>query len=457
MERALKERLFYIPAGDGWVPRPTHERGYVLSTLSESILALKNFSRKTHPLDRLEYSLSFGGQKQKRYLKASESLGRTGILRKHAILKFFMKFEAYNLHVKGNPSPRGINPPSDEYLVELGRYIKPIEKLIYKALRELFGFIVVLKGFNQQQRGRIISDYWKEFDDPIGIAADASKFEQSVSAECIEVERLVYSAYYSDNVVSKLMGWQKSYRGKGSTTDGYLSFKIGGVRASGMPNTALGNCLLSCLMAHTIFRILAIKRYRFVCDGDDVHFIMERRDSERFRDYARTYYQRLGFRMKMEHTVDVLEHIDFCQSRPVKVNGTYLMVRNVINALSKDSLAKKPLDNRKVFLRWIAAVGEGGLSMTGGIPVMQEYYSSLIRSACGARPLVGDPVQSDYDRGPKMFREYESVSEETRYSFWLAFGIYPDDQRAIENYYRRFSLVFGVCEEELVDYPTLPW
>nr|QDH88043.1 MAG: RNA-dependent RNA polymerase [Riboviria sp.] len=142
MERALKERLFYIPAGDGWVPRPTHERGYVLSTLSESILALKNFSRKTHPLDRLEYSLSFGGQKQKRYLKASESLGRTGILRKHAILKFFMKFEAYNLHVKGNPSPRGINPPSDEYLVELGRYIKPIEKLIYKALRELFGFIV---------------------------------------------------------------------------------------------------------------------------------------------------------------------------------------------------------------------------------------------------------------------------------------------------------------------------
>jgi len=457
MERALKERLFYIPAGDQWVPRPTHECGAVLSMLSRPMEALRKFARKTHPMDRLEYSLNYSGQKQVRYLKATESLNRTGILRKHGDLKFFMKFEAYNLTAKSNPSPRGINPPSDEYLVELGRYIKPIEKRIYKALRDLFGFTVVLKGYNNQTRGKIISEYWREFDNPAGLAADASKFEQSVSAECIEVEKLVYSQYYSDGVVEKLMGWQKQYKGKGSTTDGYLSFKIGGVRASGMPNTALGNCLLSCLMAHRLFQILAISKYRFVCDGDDVHFIMEQRDVDRFRDYAKSYYHDLGFRMKMEKTVNVLEHIDFCQSRPVKVNGTYMMVRNVINALSKDSLSKKPLDNRKIFERWVSAVGQGGLSMTGGIPIMQEFYMAYIRSSNGAAPLVGDPVQADYDRGPKMFRTYEPVAEETRYSFWLAFGIFPDHQRAIESYYREFSLEFGVNEEELVDYPKLPW
>ncbi len=456
MERALKERLFYIPSGDGWLDRPIHMPNHVLKTLQPFLEKMKSRAVYTHPWTREKYSMSYSGQKQRRYLKATERLYTHGVLRNDANLKFFMKFESFNFTKKQNPSPRGINPPDDKYLVELGRYIKPIEKLIYKAMKKLFGFEVVLKGHNQESRGRIISDYWKEFADPIGIAADASKFEQSVSGECIEFEKRVYNLYYRDKTLKKLMNWQKTYIGKGRTTDGWLSFKISDVRASGMPNTALGNCLISCAMAYCLFEQLGIK-YRFVCDGDDVHFIMERRDKDKFLELARGYYDKLGFRMKMEKFVDVLEHVDFCQSRPVFDGKKYIMVRNVRAALSKDSLSRKPLDNHKIFKMWLAAVGLGGIAMNGGIPIMQAYYELLLRSSDGSRPLVGDPTQSAYDyRGMGMNRVVSAIAAETRYSFWLAFNITPDEQRAIEQYYDCFELRFGERPDLLNRYPLLP-
>lgn len=464
MERAIKERLLFIPSGDGgWLNKPEHAPGAVLDKLISFIASMKPLSVYTHPWDRAAFAYSYVGQKQKRYLRAAEQLNQDGLLSKDCNLKFFMKFETFNLQTKPNPSPRGINPPDDKYLVEFGRYIKPIEKKVYAAVETLFGYNVIVKGLNQASRGSLIKESWDKFARPVCVMLDASKFEQSVSAECIEFESRIYQAYYpGDKLLKYMMERQKNYKGKARSADGNLSFVVSGVRASGMNNTALGNCLISSGFLFDIRKKLrAIDNtfeFRAHVDGDDVIAIMSECHVELFRRFSMPYYKEAGFRMKMEDTVNVLEHIDFCQSRPVFDGTDHIMVRNMKASLAKDAVSKKPLDSERIFRKWSAAVGMGGISSTGGFPVHQSYYECILRASKGARPLENDPVQRGmYRKTQGMTRVRRDVKPEARCSYWLAFGIEPDAQIAIEEYYNSWEIEYSVSEGQQLRYPTLPW
>lgn len=464
MERALKERLFYIPDGSGgWLNKPTHDEGVIMDKMRPFLEAMKPLSAYTHPWTREEFSLSYTGQKQNRYLRASEQLNRDGLRPRDCDLKFFMKFETFNNMTKPDPSPRGINPPDDKYLVEFGRYIKPIEKLVYKNVASLFGYDVIVKGMNQQDRGALIYQSWTSFHDPVAVMLDASKFEQSVSTECIDFESLLYSEYYKgDKLFKYMMRKQRKYRGKARSTDGSLSFKVEGVRASGMNNTALGNCVISAGFLFDIRRELRENDktfdFRAHVDGDDVVVIMSKRHCERFRSFAKPYYLEASFRMKMESTVDVIEHIDFCQSRPVFDGDNYVMIRNMKASLAKDAVSKKPLTSGKIFQKWGAAVGQGGMSCTGGIPVHQAYYNCILRSSKGSKPLLNDPLQrSARYKTMGMTRAYAKVTPEARCSYWLAFGITPDAQECVEKELDCYNIEFGVPTQHLIKHLVLPW
>lgn len=459
MERALKERLFYIPDGiGGWINRPSHAPGVILDKMSPFLAEMATRAAYTHPWTRMQFANSYEGQKQRRYANAACRLDEEELLGIDCELKFFMKFETFNLATKPDPSPRGINPPSDKYLVEFGRYIKPVEKIIYGNVKNLFGYDVVVKGLNQSARGRLINESWMRYSDPVCIAMDASKFEQSVSSECIEFEARLYSEYYKgDKLFRYMINKQKSYTGRARSQDGYLKFKIADVRASGMNNTALGNCVISAGFLYDIGLKTNID-FRGHVDGDDVIVIMERRDSARFVEFCRPYYQEACFRMKIEKEVDVIEHIDFCQSRPVFDGENYVMIRNVMASLCKDSVSKKPLDNDKIFRKWSAAVGAGGISCTGGIPIQQSFYSCILRAAKGAKALVNDPAQrSARYKTMDMKRTITKILPETRCSYWLAFGIEPDAQKSIESQFDHHEMVGIVDNRRFIENYVLPW
>lgn len=464
MERALKERLFYIPAvGGGWIPKPEHALGAVKDKMKPFVAAMKKISSYTHPWTREAFANSYAGQKRNRYLRAALQLNQDGLLAKDCDLKFFAKFETFNWLLKPDPSPRGINPPDDKYLVEFGRYIKPIEKDVYRAVKTLFGYEVIVKGLNQTQRGDLIQESWSQFDSPVAIMLDASKFEQSVSAECIDFEYDIYKQYYvGDKLFRYMMQRQRMYKGKARTNDGKLSFKIGGVRASGMNNTALGNCVISAGFLYDILmRIRTVHRnftFRAHVDGDDVVVIMSKRYAEYFREFVKPYYAEACFRMKIEKTVDIIEHIDFCQSRPVFDGERYVMIRNMKSSLAKDAVSKKPLDSEKIFLKWSAAVGMGGMSCTGGIPVHQSFYSCILRSSKGVKPLENDPLQRSMRyKTQGMTREFKTISPEARCSYWLAFGVEPDAQLTIERMLDDFTITHEIKEGLFVKHLTMPW
>lgn len=463
MERAIVERLFYIQENGIWTTPPVPVPQLFNKNLELFKKRLLKMSKRAHPLSHSDFAMCYHGPRRERYLKAATSLEELRVRRKDSYLKFFMKFETYDTIEKPNPSPRGINPRDDRYLCSLGAYLHPIEKKVYRNIARVFGYDVVMKGYNQQDRGRILSQYWSEVEDCVSISIDASRFEQSVGETALKFEHDVYKSFFKgDPLLAALLSWQIKNRGSASAPDGHLVYELIGRRMSGDKNTALGNCLLSSALGYSFMLSLGLEssRYRFFCDGDDAVLFVSRKHLEKVKENLVPWFRGMGFRMKVEKTAIMLEQVDFCQSRPVWFPDGYVMIREPYRGLSKDAVSKKPLDSVKNYERWIAAVGRGGLSTAGGCPVSQSYYQCLIRNSHGAKALAEkDPSLKDFFKYKiqGMDRKYSEVHPASRASFSLAFGISPQAQRIYESYYDRLSLVYGLREVDLLPVANCGW
>jgi len=212
---------------------------------------------------------------------------------------------------------------------------------------------------------------------------------------------------------------------------------------SGDSNTSLGNVLLMCAFVYSLKERLQI-RFSLANDGDDCVIICERSDEFRIREAVEGHFHALGFTMTVEDSVYEFEKIEFCQAHPVfDRHGGYTMVRDPRTSISKDAVSLKPLDNPSVARKWMAAVGAGGLSLTSGMPVLQAYYSYFIRHSQGADPLSDPTLEGGFFRlGVGMEAKRTPISPESRFSFWVAFGIPPQSQIVLEEYYDQ--LEFGV-------------
>jgi hypothetical protein len=182
-------------------------------------------------------------------------------------------------------------------------------------------------------------------------------------------------------------------------------------------------------------------KFSLINNGDDCVVFMEREHEREFVRGLDEWFRAMGFNMKVEPTVDILERVEFCQTRPVFDGQRYIMVRNPEICLSKDLVFIKPLDHANPYMMWIGAVGDCGLSMSGGIPILQEFYQAMRRS-CGDHKRIKNDLL--FEGGLSymsigMNRKYTKVSPQTRFSFYLAFGVLPEYQIALENTLRGVS------------------
>jgi hypothetical protein len=460
LERAIKERmLFYKEEGEYWpMIRPNPDAFSNRAAKFKS--AIKKLSVWTLPTEMVPFAESFSGQKRLRYLKAAENLSRQGFRKEWTKVKMFLKFETYNLSLKPDAKPRGIYPRSDEFLVDYGRRIKAIEKKIYNALEEMFGYDVIFKGKNQRSRGGLLEKYWNEMEDPVAISADASAFEASVSDEALAFCHEIYNYYIrGDKHFQFLQRSTIVNRIFATAPDGTIEVVVLGRKMSGDPDTALGNCLVSAFMMHTLFGDLQIEKHRACIDGDDVVFIIERKELHKVLEHGKKFYRDFGFRMVFEKPVYEIEHLTFCQSQPVWTPDGYIMVRNPYHATAKDAFSRKDLSSKTNYLRWISSVGMCGLSTNGGIPIMQEYYQQYVRNGKGAPIFENDDLFQEFRtyKVQGMKRRYEDIHPRTRYSFHIAFNIAPDEQVIIEDYYAALELDHNVTEADVMPTPDLPW
>lgn len=445
MHRALMERLYYVKqqnGGEEFVPCPLPTRSF--DSLSHFKTMIKRLLPALPPVWTYEQFVeSYSGPKKARYQCAADKLARTGCKRTYGYLKTFIKGEWYDGTSKSNPCPRLIQPRSPEYNVAIGCYLRPMEKLIYKAIDRLFGYHVVLKCDAPWERAKTIKGYWSEFVDPVFVGFDASRFDQHTSAAALEWEHSVYLSIHNDSYFSELLSWQVSNVGYASTSDGLIQYKVNGCRMSGDMNTALGNVLIMCGITHHFLQQLGVKT-RFIDDGDDCGVFLERSDLHLLGSLP-AHHLEFGYEMTVESPAYCLEHIEFCQSRPVNCgDGNWMMVRNIHKALKQDAMVIDKLDWAET-TDVLAATGVCGLALYGGMPVLDEFYSMLAR--CSSRTDKIDRVLTHVKTGPQSWRSQAGRArlftvDETvaRVSVYKAFGLLPDYQVALEGEFRAQSL-----------------
>lgn len=440
---AVKERLFYVKDGEGGFVSPPEPEMTAFPRLYEKYQEYFCRDVKASPLTKEQFLGAYDGRKRTIYTNAFESLLLKPLERKDANITYFMKVEKVNFTSKPNSVPRGISPRNPRYHVTLGPYIKRIEKTIYKDIDRMWCGPTIMKGKNAKQRGACILSHWNSFVDPVAVGIDASRFDQHVSYDALEFEHKIYLKYYNGkhkDKLAKLLGWQRENRGFGYTQDGKLNFKIRGKRASGDMNTALGNCLIMSTMIHSIVTSLGIKA-KFVNDGDDGVIFLEKSDLKLLQRNIASKGLRYGFTLMVEPPVFTLEQIEFCQCKPLLLDTNQcIMVRNIKNSFDKDVMSILPL-NTKSARKWCRSVGDCGLSLTGGVPVLQDFYEFLRRQSDIG--LKDDQQQTGFKMMAKgMGQKYAVPTAMARLSYWRAFGVPPDKQIAQEEHYKRLVYVW---------------
>lgn len=453
LRRGIFERVLFVMRGG--VPTALGEPPKELfkARLSEFKSRLLSHVPPTTPVSREEFAAMYEGRKRTIYEEAVRSLATEGIRPKDANLKTFVKAEKVRITPdKPDPAPRVIQPRDPRYNVEVGRYLKPIEKRLYRAVNTVYGETTVAKGLNSDQRGRVLAQKWEKYRNPVGVGLDATRFDQHVSSTALEWEHSIYlKCFLSDcrGELKTLLGWQGTKRlnqGYGSASDGSVKYQVSGKRMSGDMNTALGNVILMCAMVYAYLKEIGVDA-SLLNDGDDCVLIFEREHLGRL-DGLRGWFAAMGFDMKVEAPVYDLEKLEFCQCQPIWVNGQYRMVR-CLRGLSKDNYSIVPWDSERDMRGWLMAVGECGLSLSSGIPIYQEFYGLYVRE--GVKTGVHKhPVMTSgmTMMAQGMVHQYAAPSARTRFSFWLAFDVTPDEQIAREKLYQELTLPWKEASAE---------
>lgn len=443
--RALKERIYFVKSGNVFVETPLPKSPDIFelrcSEFKESFLKHVQYAA---PYSRKQFLRTYDGRRRTAYERAFEYLDKLPFKKAFSYVNFFVKCEKINFTLKPDSAPRGISPRDKRYNCKLGPYIKRIEKKIYKLIAIVFDAPTVFKGMNAAVSGMNLRKHWDHFNDPVAVGLDASRFDQHVSQDALKFEHSFYNAFFHKcEELRQLLKMQLVNRGFARVPDGNVKFSVPGKRMSGDMNTGLGNCLLMCAMIHSFVRNYKIEKYRLANNGDDCVLFVERKDLHKLKN-IKSYFKDFGFDMKCEKPVSVFEQIEFCQTHPVWTPQGWIMVRNVPTSIAKDCLSLKPLDNYNVYRSWCAAVAECGLSLTGGIPVAQEFYTALARCSTGRPALRNEAtLDSGFARlAIGMDRKYQTIHPKTRASFWRAFGIEPDKQIAFENVYKKVAIDF---------------
>lgn len=435
MARGITERVLYVNGSQGLSKPPQPKDDVFKVRLGKLRGRLIRRMSPTPVVSRKDYPMLYRGRKRGVYQRAVDSLGQRGVSIADSYVSTFLKAEKINFSAKVDPAPRVIQPRSPRYNVEVGRYLKLFEKRVFAAFAREFGYPVILKGLNASQVGQQLHSHWRSFRKPVAVGLDASRFDQHVSVQALEFEHSIYNTVFQSGELRKLLRWQLRNKGIARVPGWRFDYVTNGCRMSGDINTSLGNCIIMSCIVIAYCEYAGIN-YRLANNGDDCVVVMEQGDLERL-DEIDEWFEDFGFKLTREAPVFELEKVEFCQAHPVYTSTGWRMVRNPFTAMSKDCVSLVSWDNENSFRQWASAIADCGLSLTRGVPVWEAWYEQLKRvggntTSAGVTERVNECGMYYMARGV----EGGAVCPEARVSFWRAFGILPDTQIALEEWYR---------------------
>nr|WKV33911.1 MAG: RNA-dependent RNA polymerase [Riboviria sp.] len=379
---------------------------------------------------------SYRGRKRQRYRDAADSLNYRPLSKRDSYIKAFVKPEKV-FEVK---DPRLIQARSPRYNVAIGAYLKPIEHHLYRlrGTRQLRHVLppglVIAKGHNMSQRATLLKEKWNRFNNPICFSLDASRFDAHVN-ELLLVEHHIYRRYWRDPELDRLLAWQVNNRGR---TAGGIRYHCRYGRMSGDMNTALGNCLLSVLMAADYMRRKGIK-WDMLCDGDDTLLIVEKRDAHLLDDITPAYLE-YGMVVKLI-VANTWHDITFCHTFPCSTVIGERLVSHPERVLSRALVGVRHWDNPKFIRKYLSLIGYCELALNMGVPVLQEFACMMLAWGEGfpTKWITSGHVLKALREERKFAIEPRRITPEARLDFELATGMSVEQQRALEGAFRALS------------------
>lgn len=398
-----------------------------------------------------KYPMYYSGGKRKTYERAVASLLRWPYDRvRDAMVKAFVKVEPTKL----GADPRIIQTRSPRYHALLGTFVRPAEKVIYRAIDNIFGSRTIVKGLNAGQVGELINEKWNKFTAPVAVGLDASRFDGSVSEPLLKlVHGVLLHMYGEDPELAEYLNHQIKNFGVVPCDDGYIKYQVHGGVMSGDIDTSLKGCVIMCALVWSWSRHVGVD-IELIDNGDDCVAIMETPELGRFVEGMSEWFKDLHIDVVAEEPVYVIEHISFCQTKPVLGSkGTYVMCRDFVTASVKDSMTMVNIASDIEFKRWMASVSSCGLALAGDMPIFHAMYECYGRSGNGENvERMARGGLAWLSRG--MERRY-GVTERTRFSFYLAYGIPPFVQREIESYFHSLLIPNRLKGPDEIVYPAL--
>jgi len=351
------------------------------------------------------------------------------------------KLSGYKVH-----KPRVIMGRSPRYNLELASYLKPLEHVLYPALRGWGrGFLthtrLIGKGLNGRQRASLIRRKFESQPGLVAFEVDCKSFESHLSKHQLQLEHGVYNSLVRDPRLAQLLSWQLEFDGHFSSG---VKYHASGVRASGDFNTGLGNTLIMVALGLAVARDLGLK-FDLLADGDNAVFFVRGVDLPLWHARLPEVFLEMGHEAEVGGVAYCVEEVVFGQSKPVQLSDGWRMVRDPLKVMSHACCSHVHFSEMRGGLSVLKAVGFCEATLGAGVPVLQEFAHAILRATRGARfsraELPELRLQSVLEsQDTRVQRKRLPISDATRVSFYKAWGVDVGEQHRLEKYFSEVTI-----------------
>lgn len=399
-----------------------------LLRLNRGYSVLRRMMRKQFPnqVEKWTYDeviATYSGAKRRTYQRAKEELLTIGRLQRDAMVTAFVKASKY----VGDMIPRIIQARTPKYNLLVAQYHKPMEHRLYKLLgsKRVTGVKVskwCAKNDNAYQRAATIRKKMKQFECPLVVQLDASKFDGHVQEVHQKHNHTLYYEQTKSREHIRLLARTLSTRGVTASGHKYV---LGARRASGDMDTACGNTaiMLGCTVAYAAENYTKFDIYD---DGDDCLLFVESREwTVESEVKLKEQYLTMGFRMSCRVSREYHDVV-FCRSRPVRLSSGWKMVRDPLLVLNTALVSHKYFLSNDQMVKQYAA---GYEAMTAGEPITGPFFRAL------ADRVGRDDAYTDLELEYKVRMSgtgVHSISHENRASYAEAYDLTVEEQQNLE-------------------------
>lgn len=376
-------------------------------------------------------------------------------LKEHSRINGFLKCENVpykpTTETKIGDKPRMIMARHPVFLSHLLTAMKPLEHAFYHG-RWLFNEHqkhTCAKSMDPLKRMEALMEMVEELSCPVVIGLDGSAFDAHVTEGALKAEWKFYEkvwkgAGYSPARIRELVRMGKAQlRNKVfiRTDDGVVKATVLGNRMSGDLNTGLGNSVLQSAFIAAAMKKCGVpqKHWRMLVDGDDAVLMVSgeyRFVAELIPGIFESFSQEVKVDYVEDITLDTLEKIEFCQSRPVRVGDSWRLVRSPYKVYNGYKMVNLWYRTQQEVAQFMATVAPAELIMASGIPVHEALFKCMHRISGDAKPA--EVISRRFwlkqcHRVEALIPHSADITLAARSSYARAFGISIAQQLMIES------------------------